>query len=82
MPHIKADRIVILTTIIASISPLLMAVVNPDWTYWALAFPAMLLKPMGADGLFTVSILLISTVFPAKMQGLAGGVFNTISQIG
>jgi len=37
---------------------------------------------MGADCLFTVSNLLITSVFPAKTQALAGGVFNTIAQIG
>lgn len=81
----RADWIVIVTTIIAiiaCIAPLLMAVVNPDWTYWAMAFPAVFFNPLGADGLFTISNLLITSLFPAKMQGLAGGVFNTVSQIG
>jgi hypothetical protein len=72
VPHIEADRNVILTAVIASISHLPMAVINPNWTNWALAFPPMFLNPMGADGLFTVPILLISSVFPAKMQDLAG----------
>lgn len=37
--------------IIACIAPLLMAVVNRDWTYWAMAFPAVFFNPLGADGL-------------------------------
>lgn len=36
---------------------------------------------MGADSLFTISNLLITSVFHAKTQALAGGVFNTISQV-
>ena len=59
-----------------------MAVINPRWSYWACAFPAILLNPMGADASFTVSDLLISSVFPPKTQALAGGVFNTIAQLG
>jgi nitrate/nitrite transporter NarK len=82
VPHVPANWIVIITTVLACIAPLLMVVASPDWTYWALAFPAMFLNPLGSDGLFTISNLLITSVFPAKTQGLAGGVFNTVSQIG
>ena len=32
--------------------------------------------------LYTTSMLIITSSFPAKTQSLAGGVFNTISQIG
>ncbi len=32
--------------------------------------------------LFTVSNLIISNAYPGKNQGLAGGVFNVMSQIG
>ena len=59
-----------------------MAVIQPSWSYWAIAFPAILLNPIGNDGLFTISNLVITSMFPAKTQGVAGGVFNTISQIG
>lgn len=36
----------------------------------------------GADTLFTIANLLITSVFPAKTQALAGGVCNTVAQIG
>ena len=58
-----------------------MALVNPDWSYWVAAFPAIFVNPVGADALFTVSNLVIASSFPPEMQGLAGGVFNTMSQI-
>ena len=45
-------------------------------------FLANIFNPAGADTLFTVSNLLITSVFPARTQALAGGVFNTVSQIG
>lgn len=36
----------------------------------------MLLNPVGEDTLFTIANLLITSVFPAKTQALAGGVFQ------
>ena len=59
-----------------------MCFIQPEWTYWACAFPAGLFNPVGADTLFTISNLVITSVFPARTQGLAGGVFNTVAQIG
>lgn len=80
--RMRADSIVNVTTILSCLSPLLMALVNPVWTYWACPFTSIFLNSIGADSLFTVSNIVIASVFPAEMQGLAGGVFNTISQIG
>ena len=37
---------------------------------------------MSVDVLFTIGILIISDVFPARTQALAGAVFNTLAQIG
>ena len=42
----------------------------------------MFLNPMGAGVAFTISNLLITASFPAETQALAGGVFNTIAQLG
>ena len=69
-------------TILSSISPLLLALINPEWIYWRCAFFAMCLNPIAADVLFTVSPLIIAGMFPAETQGLAAGVFNTVSQFG
>ena len=80
--RLSADWIVIGTTILASAPPIFFAVMDPGWSYWALAFIAVLLSPVGCDGLYTISNLLITSMFPKKTQGLAGGVFNTLSYIG
>ena len=80
--RVRADWIVITTLILSSTCPLLMAIAHPSWSYWAFIFPATSVNPMGSDALFTVSSLLITSMFPAKTQGLAGGVVNTIAQIG
>jgi nitrate/nitrite transporter NarK len=79
---VRGDWIVIMTTVPTVIASLLMAVVKPTWSYWACAFIANFLNPIAADGIFTVSNLLITSMFPVKDQGIAGGVFNTVSQTG
>ncbi|KAF2272125.1 MFS general substrate transporter [Westerdykella ornata] len=80
--RVKADRAVIFGIILTTGACLLMAVIQPSWSYWACAFPAVFLNPIGADLLFTISNLVITSLFPAKTQALAGGVFNTIAQVG
>lgn len=80
--RLRADWIIIGTTILACVPPIFFAVMDPGWSYWAMAFIAVLLNPVGFDGLYTISNLLITSVFPKKTQGLAGGVFNTFSCIG
>jgi len=79
---VRADYAVIVGVSLTTIGALLMCVIQPEWSYWACAFAAVFLNPMGADALFTISNLVITSVFPARTQGLAGGVFNTVAQIG
>lgn len=50
----------------------------PSFTY----FTTTTLTSPSAKVLFTVSNLIITDVFPSHTQALAGGVFNTISQLG
>lgn len=59
-----------------------MAFAHETSSYWSSGFLGCILNPIGADALFTVANLLITSAFPPRTQGLAGGVFNTISQIG
>lgn len=80
--RVRADGIMNITTIISCISPLIMALVDPNWTYWRCAFVAISLNSIAADSLFTVSNIMIAGVFPPETHGLAAGVFNTVSQIG
>lgn len=80
--RVRADILVLGSAAIAAISPLLMAIVDPSWSYWTCAFFATACAPLCADILFTVANLLITSVFPPETHGLAGAVFNTISNIG
>ncbi|KAL2203507.1 integral membrane protein [Sarocladium strictum] len=80
--RVHANRITLTAVAIACLAPLLLAITNPDWPYWWTIFPAMLTNAIGADVLYTISNLLVTSVFPEKTQATAGGVYNTIAQIG
>lgn len=69
------------TTLTAG-APLLMALINPHWTYWRGAFFAQILSPLSGDVLFTVGLIVVSEVFTEDTQALAGAVFNTVAYFG
>ncbi|CAN9224048.1 unnamed protein product [Alternaria alternata] len=80
--RIPARWLVAGSACICALSPLLMAVVPPAWSYWKLAFWAQIFAPFSADVLFTVGLIIVSDNFPEKTQALAGAVFNTVAQFG
>ncbi|KAJ5186315.1 Major facilitator superfamily domain general substrate transporter [Penicillium cf. viridicatum] len=80
--RVNVNLLLGVSALMTAISPILMAVASPKWTYWAAAFVAMTLSPINGDVLWTVSSLIISRAFPAESMALAGSVFNTISQLG
>lgn len=60
----------------------LWATAYPETSYWARAFPALILIVSGFDVVWnTLSISIVSLV-PAHSRSLAGGVFNTAAQFG
>jgi MFS family permease len=73
---------IMVSSILAAGSPLLMAVVDPAWNHWIMLFWAQILAPLSVDVLFTVGTIIVSEAFPEKTQGLAGAVFNTFAQVG
>lgn len=79
---IPAVWIVLVSSLLSAGAPLLMAVIQPQWSYWANAFIAQILMPVSADVLFTVGLIVITDVFPEDKQALAGAVFNTGAQFG
>lgn len=80
--RIPALYLVALSSFICALSPLAMALLDPTWNYWYLAFWAQVAAPFSADVLFTVGLIIVSDTFPEKTQALAGAVFNTVAQIG
>ncbi|KAJ6021458.1 hypothetical protein N7540_006962 [Penicillium herquei] len=80
--RLRANYIVLVTSILSAGSPLLMALIDPKWSWWYDIFWVMLLGPVSADAIFTVANLIIADSFSPKTQGLAGAVFNTVAQFG
>jgi MFS family permease len=67
--------------LVTAVGILLMAIIQPQWSYWVCAFFAVVLSPIGGDALYTVSNLVVTSVFPERTQALAGGVLNTLTQL-
>jgi MFS family permease len=80
--RLPARWLVAVSSILCSGSSLMMALVNPRWSYWYVEFWAQVLAPMSGDVLFTVGLLIVSDEFPSETQALAGAVFNTVAQFG
>lgn len=80
--RIPARWLVAASAFICASSPLMMALVDPKWSYWYLEFWAQVFAPFSGDVLFTVGLIIVSDSFPEKTQALAGAVFNTVAQFG
>ncbi|KAK4565598.1 hypothetical protein LTR86_004215 [Recurvomyces mirabilis] len=50
--------------------------------YWAWIFPATILSTIGIDLSVILMTVFITTTFPSAQQGLAGGVLNSVLQLG
>jgi nitrate/nitrite transporter NarK len=59
--RIRADHLVLFTSILSAVPPLLMAIINREWSWWLCAFPAMLLLPASADREYRFSWIFVST---------------------
>ncbi|KAK5164198.1 uncharacterized protein LTR77_009892 [Saxophila tyrrhenica] len=79
---VRVRPLVVASAVITTASPIIMAFSEPSWNYWLGPFFAITLSPLHPDVLFTVSNLVVSAAYPGESQGLAGAVFNTISQLG
>lgn len=82
MDRVNAGTVSLVGGIISAAAPLLFALQQPSWSYWVSAFPSMIICVISTDLLFNISNLVITTNFPGKNQGLAGGIFNTVAQLG
>ncbi|PNS14286.1 Quinidine resistance protein 1 [Sphaceloma murrayae] len=80
--RISANLLVNIGLFVTCAAPLAMTFATPSSSFWTSGFIANVLSAVGVDALFTVANLLITSVFPKKTQALAGGVFNTVGQIG
>lgn len=61
---------------------LLFAIMPRGVGYWPYVFPAMICSTIGIDITYTVSNIFITTNLPARHQGLAGAVINSMMFLG
>ncbi|KAG8738844.1 hypothetical protein FRC11_001101 [Ceratobasidium sp. 423] len=65
-----------------ALASLLFAVIVPSATYWAFGFPAAAVVVFGADFMFATGSLFVAKIALPHEQSLAGGIFNTVNQLG
>jgi len=83
LSRIRADLILTFGTITLSLASLLFALpIPPSTSYWAYAFPAMILAVCGADTLFPTLTLYVAKSLPAEDQALGGALISAVGQIG
>lgn len=80
--RIPAGGLLVGSSLVAAIAPLLMAVADPTWKYYRLELWAQILASVSAGVLYTVGLIIVSDSFPKKTQALAGAVFSTVGQFG
>jgi hypothetical protein len=51
--NFTAYKLLIVVTLLAALSPLLMMIIDPAWSFWACAFWAVVVQPVSVDGKFT-----------------------------
>ncbi|KAH6901322.1 major facilitator superfamily domain-containing protein [Coprinopsis sp. MPI-PUGE-AT-0042] len=65
-----------------AIACLLLALVNPDVTFWAYGFTSAAIVVLGADFVFSAGTIYVAKVALPDEQSVAGGLFNTLGQLG
>jgi MFS family permease len=61
---------------------LLLALVPVGGSYWAYILPAMILGTTGIDIAYNMTNIFLTTQLPSSQQGLAGGLINSVLQLG
>lgn len=81
--HIVPGTIVIVLAGVSwIIAPLLLAIAPVGASYWKYMFFSMICATIGIDASFNVVSIFLTTSMPAKRQGLAGALVNSILQLG
>jgi len=81
--HLVPGRILLIISGLGAIgAQLLLALVPIGGNYWAWIFPAMVLGTVGIDLSYNLMAVFITTQLPRAHQGLAGGLINSVLQLG
>ncbi|KAK8007314.1 hypothetical protein PG989_001304 [Apiospora arundinis] len=74
--RVSGTLIVASTNLLASFTPLMLALLDATWSYWSAIFPALLLSSVASDASFCVANTQFEEQFPGEMKGLASGDFH------
>ncbi|KAJ6585583.1 major facilitator superfamily domain-containing protein [Mycena capillaripes] len=74
--------LIVFGTSFTGVGALLFALIDPSAPYWAFGFPAPVVVVFGADFVFAAGTLFVAKVSLPHEQSLAGGLFQTLTQLG
>ncbi|KAF9456825.1 major facilitator superfamily domain-containing protein [Collybia nuda] len=80
--RISAIYLIVAGTLGSAVGALLFAVIKPEVTYWAYAFPSITITVVGVDLIFAAGSLFIAKISLPHEQGVAGALFQTMTQLG
>lgn len=81
--HLVPGRILLIISAFGALGcQLLFANLPENPNYWAWVLPAMLLGTIGIDISITLASVFVTTQLPKARQGLAGGLLNSMLQLG
>ena len=81
--HLVPGRVLLVISGLGAVgAQLLLALVPPGGSYWAWVFPAVIFSTIGIDLSVNLMTVFITTSLPTARQGLAGGMINSVLQLG
>ncbi|KIW13015.1 hypothetical protein PV08_08202 [Exophiala spinifera] len=81
--HLVPGRVLLIVSgVSAVVAPLLLALVPEGGSYWAWIFTSNILITMSIDLSYTLICVFVTTQLPSARQGLAGGLINSVMQLG
>lgn len=81
--HLVPGRILLIISGLGAVgAQLLLALIPVGGNYWAWIMPAMVFSTIGIDLSTILMTVFVTSAFPSSQQGLAGGVINSVLQLG
>lgn len=82
--HLVPGQILLVISGLAALGSQLLLALMPETGayYWAWVFPTAIMSTVGIDLSTILMTVFITTAFPLAEQGLAGGVINSVLQLG
>ncbi|KAJ5210461.1 hypothetical protein N7491_010267 [Penicillium cf. griseofulvum] len=82
LSRVEATQILVAAIVLSSLSPLMMATLNPAWPYWKWAMPAVLLNSVASNSAISIATMMVARYFSSETQGFAMAVLCTVAMIG